>query len=107
MFERWRKRRKDLMQDIQILQKQKLDVVKEINKRNPNISASNILYKDHSNEPFGWAKGTVRGILTLWFALVFCLKVLLNQVPDHIFFAISTAIIMSYFVTRAMSINNS
>ena len=108
--DRIRKRRKELAKDINQLQDSRKDiidkrnkVVKSLGNATPNITASASEYKSYDNEPFGWRKGTIRGMLTLWITLVFCIRVIQDRVPDNIFYAIATAIIMSYFVSRAMT----
>jgi len=115
---RLRKRRRNLKQEIQRLQDRReriitktLDAIQDasddiacpINKNsgltfNPSLSLD---FKTFNNEPFGWPKGTVRGILTLWICLSTCLGFLLDRIPVEFFLMISSAVILSYFVNRA------
>ena len=53
-----------------------------------------------NDEPFGWSRGTVRGMITLWTTLGFLIGFVLGYIPILIAAPIFTAIIMSYFVGR-------
>lgn len=66
----------------------------------PYMMPSMYMETDNENEPFGWAKGTVRGIITLWVSMTVCILAVFRLIPTEYFLTIAAAIIMSYFFSR-------
>lgn len=103
-------RRKRLLREIQRLQgeREKLlserrRVVREIKKLVNNERPCNpvvVDFKDEPDEPFGWKRGTVRGIITLWVTLTTCLLALFRLIPLDWWLWIAGIVITSYFVSR-------
>jgi len=128
-----RLKRKELLEktldDAKEIQKQKIktreSIAKEIINREKRDIDINVcpflggnkgmieLTKDPDNveEPFGWPKGTVRGILTLWIStgfilitmlMIFLLNLPLSMIFDmwKIFAGVFGLIVASYFYSR-------
>ena len=55
---------------------------------------------EEGNEPFGWKKGTVRAMLTIWSTLAFWILVILGMIPAEVAYPIIGMIIGSYFMMR-------
>jgi len=58
------------------------------------------------DEPFGWSRGTVRGIITIWIVLMFCIISMWSFIsgamfiPIEWFLGIVAMVIGSYFYSR-------
>jgi hypothetical protein len=63
-------------------------------------------YGSLDSEPFGWACGTVRGMITIWVVLSFCILSMYNfmlgmgLIPINWYLGIVALIIGSYFYSR-------
>lgn len=118
-FEYLRKKRQKRIEKIQSaidshkeLKKERLSILKEIIKNRGKKVDDDIVYELSQDpdmpkpEPFNWPKGTVRGILTLWIVLIFCIIALWNfisgagMIPIRWFLGLVGAVIMSYFYSR-------
>jgi len=128
--DRLKQKRQEAVRDLKKFQKDRdkvidgrlgqLEVIsKNLNKRqkrditiNPNLQlGTNTPYQvvgcpyfsnnNAHDEPFGWKKGTVRGMITIWTTLAFLFGFLLGYIPIVIAAPVFTAIIMGYFVGRA------
>lgn len=58
-------------------------------------------FSDDPNEPFGWKKGTVRGMIAIFVSFSACLGFVLGYIPPEFFLYIIMIVITSYFVSRA------
>ena len=52
------------------------------------------------NEPVGWHRGTIRGMVMLWVSFTFCLLTIIGRIPVELAIPIFTMIIGSYFGYR-------
>ena len=121
-FKRLRNRRKELKNDILELQENKKEIIKERTKLakelkkdkqkqitiNPSIHFCPYIQQalqmemefQQPNEPFGWNKGTVRGIITLWVSITACIGFIFGKIPEILFGSIIMMVVSSYFVSR-------
>jgi len=103
-------KRRKLLREIQRLQgerekllNEKRRIVYEIKKLVKNERPCNQItvdFKDEPDEPFGWKRGTVRGIITLWVTLTTCVLAVFKLIPLDWWLWIAGIVISSYFVSR-------
>ncbi len=102
---------RELLLANQSLNQKRIDLVREMSKDVCSFTHKfNLPYEfigiSADNEPFGWPRGTVRGIITIWTVLTLCIITMwsimtgANIIPIEWFLGIMGMIIMSYFYTR-------
>ena len=115
-LDRKKERRKQILQeerDRQLeIRKEKIESRKEVMKEAAKVAPMAILARksfdvvSKEDEPFGWPKGTVRGVITIWIVLTFCIIMMWDiftgagKIPTQWYLAIIGAVIMSYFYSR-------
>ena len=109
--ERRRERRdylKNALEAEQRIAEKRIEAKKELIEKFPLIASYPRIFSGTSkdDEPFGWAPGTVRGIITIWVVMTFCIITMwcfmtgAEFIPKEWYLGIVGAIIMSYFYTR-------
>jgi len=103
------KRYEQLLEKEYEFRKEKLEARQEqVSKLEPCKTINPISFEGISSdtEPFGWPPGTVRGIITFWVVMTFCLVCLwnfmmnLDLIPMEWFLSIVAIVIGSYFYSR-------
>jgi len=102
-----RERFKEELEKEYQFKKDKLEARKEVvNKIVHKPSTMSFEGISNDTEPFSWPRGTVRGIITIWVVLSFCIIVMYsfmtrqNMIPVEWYLGIVAMIISSYFYTR-------
>jgi len=106
--ERREKRFKQILDKEYELRKHKIAVKKELIDKIPCSQRSPNFFEGISNdqEPFGWPPGTVRGMITVFVCITFCIVMMwsfitgVHLIPIEWFLGIVTLVIGSYFYTR-------
>ena len=104
---------KDALDTQQAIAEKKIEAIHDVVRREPLLAQRYSMFYGVSkdDEPFGWPRGTVRGIITIWIVLAFCIYMIfdvglgLNNIPVEWLLGIVGAVIMSYFYTRYKKTN--
>ena len=100
LIKKWFIKRKQRKQLIDNILNNKLITSNNINNNIVGDTSFELQSHTDAGEPFGWNRGTVRGMIAIVTSMTLCLLAIIGRLNNFYFLLLAGLILLSYFYSR-------